>query len=43
MFLTILYAHDASNHIIAELNTRGQTLCEYIWLNDMPVRCSITS
>ena len=34
---TILYAYDTNNHIIAELNSSGQTLREYIWLNDMPV------
>ena len=34
---TILYAYDANDHIIAELNASGQTLREYIWLNDMPV------
>jgi RHS repeat-associated protein len=34
---TILYAYDTNDHIIAELNTAGQTLREYIWLNDMPV------
>jgi RHS repeat-associated protein len=34
---TILYAYDVNNHIIAELNTSGQTLREYIWLNDMPI------
>jgi RHS repeat-associated protein len=34
---TILYAYDTKDHIIAELNTSGQTLREYIWLNDMPV------
>ncbi len=33
---TTLYAYDTSDHIIAELNTSGQTLREYIWLNDMP-------
>ena len=34
---TILYAYDTNDHIIAELNSSGQTLREYIWLNDMPV------
>ena len=34
---TTLYVHDISNHIIAETNTAGQTLREYIWLNDLPV------
>jgi RHS repeat-associated protein len=34
---TTLYAYDTKNHIIAELNTSGQTLREYIWLDDMPV------
>lgn len=32
----MLYAYDTHNHIIAELNTSGQTLREYIWLDDMP-------
>ena len=34
---TTLYVHDINNHIIAETNTAGQTLREYIWLNDLPV------
>ncbi len=34
---TTLYAYDTSDHIIAELNTSGQTMREYIWLADMPV------
>jgi RHS repeat-associated protein len=34
---TILYAYDVKDHIIAELNATGQTLREYIWLNDMPI------
>ena len=34
---TTLYVHDLDDHIIAEMNASGQTLKEYIWLNDMPV------
>ncbi len=34
---TILYLHDLHDHTIAELNASGQTLKEYIWLNDLPV------
>ncbi len=34
---TTLYVHDINNHIIAETNTAGQTLREYVWLNDLPV------
>ena len=34
---TTLYVHDINDHIIAEMNASGQTLREYIWLDDMPV------
>ncbi|MBX3527185.1 MAG: hypothetical protein KF904_13340 [Rhodoblastus sp.] len=34
---TTVYVHDLNDHIIAELNASGQTLREYIWLDDMPV------
>nr|WP_330085286.1 DUF6531 domain-containing protein [Methylocystis iwaonis] len=34
---TTLYVHDINDHVIAETNAAGQTLREYIWLNDIPV------
>ena len=34
---TTVYVHDLSDRIIAELNASGQTLREYVWLDDMPV------
>ena len=34
---TTVYVHDLSDRIIAELSASGQTLREYIWLDDMPV------
>jgi len=34
---TTLYIHDVKNHIIAETDTAGATLREYIWLDDLPV------
>ncbi|MGO9768275.1 MAG: RHS repeat-associated core domain-containing protein, partial [Roseiarcus sp.] len=35
--VTTLYIHDINDHIIAETDTTGATLREYIWLNDLPV------
>jgi RHS repeat-associated protein len=34
---TTLYVHDLDDHIIAETDTSGQTLREYIWLGDIPL------
>jgi RHS repeat-associated protein len=34
---TTLYVHDLDDHIIAETDTAGQTLREYIWLGDIPL------
>jgi RHS repeat-associated protein len=34
---TTLYVHDINDHIIAETNTSGATLREYIWLDDIPL------
>lgn len=35
--VTTLYVHDLDDHIIAETDTSGQTLREYIWLGDIPL------
>ena len=35
--VTTLYIHDINDHIIAETDTTGATLREYIWLYDLPV------
>jgi RHS repeat-associated protein len=34
---TTLYVHDINDHIIAETNSSGATLREYIWLDDIPL------
>lgn len=34
---TTLYIHDIKNYIIAETDTTGATLREYIWIDDLPV------
>ncbi len=34
---TTLYVYDLHHHIIAETDANGNTLREYIWLNDLPI------
>lgn len=34
---TTYMIHDSSDHIIAEIDSSGQTVREYIWLGDVPV------
>jgi RHS repeat-associated protein len=34
---TTHYVHDLQGHLIAEANDIGQTLREYVWLDDMPL------
>jgi RHS repeat-associated protein len=34
---TTLYVYDLNDHLIAETDTSGATLREYIWLDDLPV------
>ncbi|MEA2760714.1 MAG: hypothetical protein QOH65_3739, partial [Methylobacteriaceae bacterium] len=34
---TILYLHDLDDHIIAETDTSGNTLREYVWMGDTPL------
>jgi YD repeat-containing protein len=34
---TTQYVYDLAGHLIAEADSSGNTLTEYVWLNDMPL------